>query len=1127
MKPLEPVVPLGPFDLVGQIGRGGMGRVYRARHRAQGLDVAVKILDAARTDDVAFRRAFEAEVHSVAGLDHPGIVLVFDHGRVPRESAEVSDGALVEGSPYLVMELAAGGSLADLSRTLDWATLRAVLRVLLDALAHAHARGVVHRDIKRSNVLVGLHGDSRSGLKLSDFGLAHRLSELSGVRSFEREAVGTPNYMSPEQVQARFRDYGPWTDLYALGCLAWTLSVGSPPYTGSAVEVMAAHVRNEPGEFTPAQEMPPGLEPWIRRLLHKETWRRYQCAADALLALDSLGQPAPGSEVQLPMRRGGTAPVAAAVSTLTWTLGATADLASAPTEPGRTAPADPVPRFPESWRGSRDIPAAPRMLGVGLGLFGIRRLRFVDRDELRQALWSELGDVHRSGEAKAVLVGGESGHGKSRGARWLAERAAELGLARVVRVACGPAAGRQQGLGSAVDRELGLKGLDRAGCRERISDLLRRYGAWQARLVVDLLEVVRPLVPGGPGQAAERRYEAVASLLDLMASRRPVIVWIEDLHFDADLGRLVAAVLDRQPAWPAPLLLLATHRPSSVDSDGASAVRALTAHARTLSMRLGPLPAAAERELVEDQLGLAPRLADRVLARTAGNPMFAEQLVSAWIQRHELVPTSAGFVLREGAQDDLPDDIHVLWRRRIESTTAHLGDDGERALELAAVLGREVDDQEWQAACARAGVSAPQELASALFEHGLARRHRDGWGFTHGMLRESVERRSRERLRWRRANRSCAEALTGLGAPDPLRRAHRLARLWTAADEPLRAALANADGLAATGRVVEAGQVAESMVEQAHAAGASAQEAAARLHIAVAVMRERRYEDAIVVLEAALSLFDGLDDGAGSVQAGRLLARCLANTGRVEEAVARGRAALRRAEEVGEAAPRAQVLMTLGAIVRRLGRAAEAEKLVSGAAAILQRAGERLQLAEAWLLLADIRRRRNDLDGAEDMLNRCRQLWIQAGSLYAGTVDLNLALLDVERERFPDALQRLGPAIELADAERDAFVSCAGRVLALRAHAGLGSWDRAVGVLEQLDAAERFMADDDIAAVAEDAGDAAARADQRPVALRCWGLARTLWREVGNRPRLLKTEAKLDELITSWTSLEPVSDPST
>src|SRR5690606_15752040 len=118
--------------------------------------------------------------------------------------------------------------------------VRGVLLSILDALAHAHARGVVHRDIKPGNILLGGHDDLRPGVKLADFGLA-RGSEDFGE---ERSVAGTPVYMAPEQFRGAWRSFGPWTDLYSLGIVAWELVCGKPPYVDSNVRNLGAlHLR--------------------------------------------------------------------------------------------------------------------------------------------------------------------------------------------------------------------------------------------------------------------------------------------------------------------------------------------------------------------------------------------------------------------------------------------------------------------------------------------------------------------------------------------------------------------------------------------------------------------------------------------------------------------------------------------------------------------------------------------------------------------------------------------------------------------------------------------------------------------------------------------------------------------
>ena len=1158
-------LPLGPFDLLDELGRGGMGRVWRARHRVQDASVAVKILHAARVDDAAFRRAFDAEVQSIVALDHPGIVLVHDHGLIPAETAEASDGKVVEGSPYLVMELARGGSLADLPMPMQWPGLRAALRSLLDALAHAHARGVVHRDIKRSNVLIGLAGDSRPGLKLSDFGLVHRLSDLSGVRGFEKEAVGTPNYMAPEQVQARWRDYGPWTDLYALGCLAWSLATGGPPFRGTPVEVMAAHVRSPLPTFHPPNPMPDEFEGWLRRMLAKKEWNRFACAADAAFALDAVAggsSAVQGVPLQLTYPDGER--TAVDVSTRSWTIpplpvsGLTEDVEEAPLAQFR-------PAFPADWRPPREVPAAPRLLGVGLGLFGLRRARFVAREEERDRLWGELQRVESENRASVVLLEGAPGQGKSRLARWLCERAHELGLARVIRVVHGPGAGPRAGLEPAVERHLGLRGLDRDASLGRIGRLLKRLDCWDAELVVELTELVRPRSPDAVGRSRGsrgRHHIALLRLLEALARRRPVILWIEDLAWSADGAAFVETLLARQTRSPSAILVAATVRPAESDATAADDLDRLAGRADCARMTVGPLPEAAQEELIGDLLGLAPTLATYVRERAAGNPLFAVLLVGDWVQRGLLQPGPEGFELTsEAAPEELPDGLHELWLHRVDVTLSALSGTPLSSLEVAATLGDTVRHEEWGAVLEAADLDLDEELARALVRGGLARQVEEGWEFGHGMLRESLLRRAREAGRSERWHRACALALTDLPAPDPALRAKRLGRHWYAAGdwqacvEPLlaaaelrrragdcaaalgavqiaeaamkrggaepgtrmavRVAVARADTLSAAGRVSEAGAVAGDVIGFAHNAGWSELEAAARVHSAMARMREHEFEEALVVLEQALTLYLVAENGAGMVEAGRLLARCLGACGRLEEALVRGRAALAAADALGDPSARAEVLLVLGGLQKRAGRLEDAERLCSGAAGILARAGHHARVAEAWLIVADVRRRRGDLDGAHALLERSRATWAEAGSLYVGTVDINLGLIDVECGRFLEAVDRLTEAIAAADLEGDKFVAFAGRVLCVQAFAAVDRWARVAALLDELASLDVALASAETAAAQEDAGDRAARADQRELAVRCWTQTLRQWQRLGLRGPSLRVSVKLEEISPS------------
>jgi len=253
------------YRLDAEIGRGGMGVVYRATDTRLGREVAVKrILTASDADP----RRLLREARAAARLDHPHIVRVHDAG-------------LAEGAAYLVMDLVSGPTLNRLG-PLPLATVVAVGRQLALALAHAHARGVVHRDLKPENVLIA--GTSPLHVKLMDFGLA----TIQGASRLTQPGVvvGTFTYLAPEQVLGL--DVDRRADLYSLGVLLYELVAGRPPFGGgSAPAVLAQHVKAVPAPPRRADgEIPPALEALILRLLAKDPADRPASAEAVIASLD-------------------------------------------------------------------------------------------------------------------------------------------------------------------------------------------------------------------------------------------------------------------------------------------------------------------------------------------------------------------------------------------------------------------------------------------------------------------------------------------------------------------------------------------------------------------------------------------------------------------------------------------------------------------------------------------------------------------------------------------------------------------------------------------------------------------------------------------------------------------------
>jgi serine/threonine-protein kinase len=270
---------LGNCRILEQIGQGGMGTVYRAFQPSLERVVAIKVISPLLVgDDTALAR-FRREAQTVASFRHPNILTVYDFGEQ-------------DGVTYLVSEFAAGGTLRSrLGAPLSLADAVSLLRPVASALDYAHARGVVHRDVKPANVLI--HADGT--LVLSDFGLA---LQPSGLQLQQLTAsgllVGTPAYMAPEQ--GRHSQVGPSADLYALGVIAYELLTGSVPFSGETpISVMLAHIQDP---LPPARERNPGLptavETVLQQALAKQPEQRFATGAALVQALESAAQaPAP------------------------------------------------------------------------------------------------------------------------------------------------------------------------------------------------------------------------------------------------------------------------------------------------------------------------------------------------------------------------------------------------------------------------------------------------------------------------------------------------------------------------------------------------------------------------------------------------------------------------------------------------------------------------------------------------------------------------------------------------------------------------------------------------------------------------------------------------------------------
>ena len=498
------------YEVLRELGRGGMGVVYLCKDIVTHERVALKRLrppEEAKATRAEESWWFQQEARAVASLEHPAIVRARDFG------------TLHDGSPYLVMDALPGRSVHEWmhTTTMPWSVIWALVDQVLAGMAHAHARHIIHGDLKPSNVMLDLAGAGRGPRAyVLDLGLAwlresRHDSRLDGAPEPELAVpagAGTVGWGAPEQIRKQATLVGPATDLYALGCIMYRVLTGKEVFEGTAQEVLRAHKRTP----VPAPVLPEGVPHqvglFVQRLLAKKPWHRFELAADARRVW-----------AQFRPRH-------------------------APTLEETVASAPAPPPEPSSSPDMGRAVAAARSLAPGL--LSLRPSPMVAREPERQELMDLVLSVcaGQPPQHRMVALIGEAGVGKSRLAEWVCEQVHERGLMWPLRARYGRTPSPLDGLTGAVNSFYGLQGADRETLEQTLLDRweVDKGDSEELAWVAAAAEWLRPTPPGtvppvGPTgkrfvlDTPELRFAVARRILERIGHDRPVLIWFDDLHF--------------------------------------------------------------------------------------------------------------------------------------------------------------------------------------------------------------------------------------------------------------------------------------------------------------------------------------------------------------------------------------------------------------------------------------------------------------------------------------------------------------------------------------------------------------------------------------------------------------------
>jgi tetratricopeptide (TPR) repeat protein len=712
-----------------------------------------------------------------------------------------------------------------------------------------------------------------------------------------------------------------------------------------------------------------------------------------------------------------------------------------------------------------------------------------------------------------------------------------------------------------LDRFLRTRGKDRATAVSDVNKFLKYRGTPSHEDAVGLVHLSRPNEEAVEGSGFEAHFSSpaekhalIARFFQTLATHRPLILWLDELHHSPESQALAKHLLNAVTQFP--VLILATVQAEEVieGSDMDARLRSLMAHDLASEIDLRPLDRQGQVTLIEEILGLEPVLAARVESQSGGNPQFAVQLVSTWVQRGILVPGPRGFTLAADSDQSIPESMLAIWSDRLEEVLSQHSEASAFAIELGAILGNEVQRGEWLEALRAAELPIPTALMSDLLRLRLivTDNQRSDWSFIHALFREAVLERVHRHKRKTRWSSLCADVVTA--------NAHsvtRKARLLVAADRteealmPLKNAVASEIAVGEWGRAHELRDLRKSILENfavdpegAHALSTEVTELMFVSRKERTAILEGRGKNLISWAEE-LEQWDAvtqlrMSTATGHLHAGRgerarelmietlevarrhhlpdtvevlnrLCFLCI-RTGDVAGAASFAREAGLTAEAWGNTIGVANAYTMMARANWQRGQIDDAKFYLNEAIIRYERTGCRRGLAEAWNTRGELARAANNLEAAEVAYLEADARFESCGSPAAAFAKLNLGSTYIMGGKFSRAKHILDALEETLKTSDQPAVVAVTQLARVNCFIDLKDWERVNADLSRLgtEITKLGLVDTDVAISGGMAARACEAAGMSNLARKAWEIVHRQFMALGRTEEAQEVAEKLN-----------------